>query len=165
MKTLRKTLTIFALITILFSCSKDDSSSASSVTAPNTLMFKGNAITFNSLTIDEGPNKTLEFTLTTISNLSMVFYCKYINNVLQDDQMSVITYAADNVNYFPVSYYPNLTARGFINYDNLLFFTTSGNIKIKLNAQGDQSIEFVNLKLKAGSDEQILNGIINLPKS
>ena len=99
----------------------------------------------------------------------MVFYCKYLDVIgtdpLQTSADGIVTYTADAVNYNPVNNYPALTVRGYVNYENQQYFTNSGQIKIKRNASGNQTFEFVNLKFKVGTEEQLLNGTINLPKS
>ena len=170
MKTLKTTIAILALSILTFSCSKDDETPAVNAPAANTLTFKGKPITFNGLSIDDAaPNRTSEYIFTTSSGLSMVFYCKYLDVIgtdpLQTSADGIVTYTADAVNYNPVNNYPALTVRGYVNYENLQYFTNSGSIKIKRNDSGNQTFEFVNLKFKVGTEEQLLNGTINLPKS
>ena len=163
MQTIKSTFAILFLLTVTLSCNKDDSDDQSTA-AENTLTFKGAPITFNSLTINEGPNATSEVILTSTSNFSMIFYCKYMGNEVQTNLMDAVTYTADATNYLPVNNYPDLTVRGYVNSDNQ-YVTTSGEVKIKLNDIGNQNIEFINLKLNTDSEEQTLNGSINLPKS
>ncbi len=43
--------------------------------------------------------------------------------------------------------------------------TIAGQVKIKRNTTGNQTIEFTNFKVKIGTEEQLLNGTINLPKN
>ena len=166
---MKKSLFIFGLVFLLsleVSCSKDDSTETPILPQANTLIFKENQIVFNGLTIDDqASNNTSEYILTTESNLSMVFYCKYLNNTIQPNSAGLVTYATDAVNYFPVNNYSNLKVRGYVNYQNSQYFTDSGEIKIKRNEAGNQIIEFLNLKVRAGNDIQTLNGTINLPKS
>ncbi len=163
-----KTLVKISLITLLFltiSCSKADDS-ASSLVPPNTLTFKGNPINFNALSIDDdAPNATTFYLITSLNNLNIQFYCKYLGSAIQPNTVGVVTYTADGVNFQPVSYYPNLVVRGYINDAGVLYNFISGEIKVKRNAAGQQSIEFVNLKLQAGAEVQTLSGTINLPKS
>lgn len=114
MKTFKVTIPIL-VITLLLSCSKDDS--GNNAAAENTLSFKGNPITFNSLSIDdEAPNNTSEYIFTTTSGLSMVFYCKYIGTGIQNGSIGTVTYTTYEVDYQPVNNYPQLTVRGYINY-------------------------------------------------
>jgi hypothetical protein len=167
MKTIKPLIVIFVLSILSASCSKDDGPSA---TAENTLTFKEKPVTFNGLSIDDtAPNRTSEYIFTTSSGLSMVFYCKYLDyagtDPRQESADGIVTYTADAVNYLPVDDYPPLTVRGYINFNNQQYLTTSGQVKIKRNDTGNQTFEFVNLKFKAGKDEQLLNGTINLPKS
>ena len=165
MKTFQSTLAILMLALFSMSCSKNDDSNKPASIAANTLTFKGKSIVFNSLSVDDAAsNGTSEYIFTTLSDLSLVFYCKYLSTV-QGSSVGTVTYTTDAVDFQPVNNYPQLTIRGYINFDNLLYKTISGQVKIKRNATGNQSIEFVNLKLKAGTDEQLLNGTINLPKS
>ena len=167
LKTLKtlKTVSILIIIFLSISCSKDDDSSSNALQS-NTLSFKGSQIKFNSLIVDDAaPNNTSEYALSSLNDLSMVFYCKYLGTGVQDATVATVTYTADGINYYPVNNYPMLTVRGFINHSGVLYDFTSGQIKIKRTANGDQTIEISNLKLKAGADEQTLNGTINLPKS
>lgn len=164
-----KILLLASLFLLLISCNKDDDENATN-NAENTLIFKGNPITFNGLSVDDSAlNSTSEYIFTTSSGLSMVFYCKYLNVVGTDPRQEsadgIVTYSADAVNYSPVNNYPELTVRGYINYDNLQYYTNSGQVKIKRNDTGNQTFEFVNFKVKVGTEEQLLNGTINLPKS
>ena len=170
MKTLKTTIAILALSILTFSCSKNDDTQLASIPAANTLTFKGKPITFSGLSVnDAAPYRTSEYTFTTVSGLSMVFYCKYLDVIgtdpLQTSADGIVTYTADAVNYNPVNNYPALTVRGYVNYENLQYYTNSGQVKIKRNDSGNQTIEFVNLKFKVGTEEQLLNGTINLPKS
>lgn len=171
MKTLQSKLLVLLLSTSLMCCKKDDEVKPTLTAAvPNTLTFKGNNITFNGLSIDDDASTaTSEYIFTTISNLSMVLYCKYIDVVftdpLQTSADGIVTYNADEVDYFPVNNYPELTVRGYINYDGLLYKSVSGSVKIKRNDTGNQTFQFENLKFKVGNEEQLLNGTINLTKS
>ena len=169
MKNLLKKIVILSVLAFTISCSKDGDENASN-NVPNTLIFKGNPITFNGLSVDDSAlNSTSEYIFTTSSGLSMVFYCKYLNVVGPDPRQEsadgIVTYSADAVNYSPVNNYPELSVRGYINYDNLQYFSNSGQVKIKRNDTGNQTFEFVNFKVKVGTEEQLLNGTINLPKS
>ena len=170
MKTIKTTIAILLLSIFTMSCSKNDDTPTVSAPPANTLTFKSKAITFNGLSIDdEAPNRTSQYTFTTTSGLSMVFYCKYIDIVGTDPRQEsadgIVSYNADAINFFPVNNYPELTVRGYVNYENLQYLTTFGQVKIKRNNTGNQTFEFVNLKFKVGNDEQLLNGTINLPKS
>ena len=171
MKTLQSKLLVLLLSTSLLCCKKDDAvKSTPTAAVPNTITFKGNNITFNGLSIDsEYPDSTSEYIFSTLSNLSMVLYCKYINVVGPDPAQAsadgIVTYNADEADYFPVNNYPELTVRGYINYDGLLYKSVSGSIKIKRNDLGNQTFQFENLKFKVGDEEQLLNGTINLTKS
>lgn len=169
MKTI-KTIFAFLTLSLLFSCNKDDNAPASTTLPANTLLYKGNPITFNGLSVDDAaPNRTSEYIFTTSSEVSIVLYCKYIDVVgtdpIQVSADGTVTYTADAVNYLPVNNYPELTVRGYLNDGWAQYFTTSGQVKIKRNDTGDQTFEFINFKVKAGNDEQVLNGIINLPKN
>lgn len=160
-----KTLSILMFLLFAMSCSKDDNKGNENAPQPNTLTFKGNPVTFNSLEIDDNaPNNTTFYLITTLNNLNIQFYCKYLGTGSQPNTVGEVTYTSDGVNFEPVNNYPNLTFRGYMNESTLYNFI-SGQVKIKRNAAGNQAIEFVNLKLKAGDDEQTLNGTINLPKS
>ena len=167
MKTFQSTIAILMLTLFSSSCSKDDDSNKpAAAVQPNTLTFKGNAIVFNGISInDDTTTKTTEYILTTLSNLSMVFYCKYIGTTLQGNNIGSVTYTTDAVDFQPVNNYPQLSVRGYVNFETSQYKTFSGQIKIKRNTTGNQTIEFVNLKVKSGTEEQILNGTINLPKS
>jgi hypothetical protein len=157
---------LFTSAILLSSCSKDDETTSNTALAANTLTFKGNPITFNGVSIDDD-NLIQEYIFTTASNLSMVLYCRFIPNTIQNGNSYLSTYTADAVLYLPVNNYPTLTVRGYINYQGKHYRTNSGQVKIKRNDTGNQTFEFVNLKLKdeAGTDEQTLNGTINLPKN
>ena len=168
MKTIQLSIAVLMLTLFSISCSKDEDSNKPAAIAavqPNTLDFKGNPIVFNGLSIDDdASNGYSEYILTTLSNLSMVFYCKYIGNGLQGSNVGTVTYTTDAINYFPVNNYPQLCVRGYINYQGSVYETYSGQIKIKRNATGNQTIEFVNLTLRS-LDGGTLNGTINLPKN
>ena len=170
MKILNVTISILLLSIFTISCSKKDDAPAVVAPDANTFTFKGSQITFNSITVDDAaPNRTSEYIFTTTSGVSMTFYCKYLDVLGTDPRQSsadgIVTYTADAVNYNPVNNYPPLTVRGYLNDQWAQYNTNSGQVKIKRNDTGDQIFEFVNFKVKAGNDEQLLNGTINLPKS
>ena len=166
MKTITTTIAILVLSIFTISCSKNDDTPTVSAPVANTLTFKGNPITFNGLSIDdESSNFTTEYIFTTVSNLSMVFYCKLLAGVRQTNEMGTQTFTADAVDYLPVNNYPNTTVRGYVNYENKTYKTVSGQVKIKRNATGNQTIELINFKVKVGNEEGMLNGTINLPKN
>ncbi len=166
MKTIKSTIAILAVLIFMMSCSKDDETPAPTAPVANTLNFKGNPITFNGLSIDDDSNNfTTQYIFTTVSNLSMVFYCKLLPGVRQTNEMGEQTFTADAVDYFPVNNYPNTTVRGYINYEDKTYKTIAGQVKIKRNTTGNQTIEFTNFKVKIGIEEQVLNGTINLPKN
>ena len=161
-----KTVTILIIVSVFLctiSCNKDDDKQ--SVGSDNTITFVGQEVTFNSLSINEGPNFTTEYILTTDDGLSMVFYAKYLGNTVQNNSTGIVTYEADDINFQPVNNYPNLTVRGYINYDGNQYLTNSGQVKIKLNENGNQNIEFDNLELTAWNEQEFVSGEINLPKS
>lgn len=170
MKTIKSTIAILAVLIFMMSCSKEDQTPAPTAPVANTLNFKGSPITFNGLSVDDAAlNRTSQYIFTTVSNLSMVFYCKYLDVAGTDPRQSgsdgVITYNADAVDYYPVNNYPALTVRGYINYEDKTYKTIAGQVKIKRNDIGNQTIEFTNFKVKIGTEEQLLNGTINLPKN
>lgn len=166
MKTIKTIIAILILSILTFSCNKsDDDLPANNAPAANTLTFKGNPITFNGLSIDDAANDSMtEYIFTTVSNLSMVFYCKISPGVRQTNEMGTKTFTADAVDYFTANY-PNTTVRGYINYVDKTYKTISGQVKIKRNVTGNQTIELINFKVKLGNEEGVLNGTINLPKN
>ena len=153
----------------LFSCKKEVKPTSTAF-KKSILTFKGNNVTFNSLSIDDKySNSFSEYIFATLSGLKLVFYCKYIDvfgtDLVQVRVHGFVTYNIDEVDYFPVNNYPELRVRGCLNYDCLSHKTAAVYVKIKRNDSENQNFQFENLKFKVGDQEQLLNGTINLVKS